>query len=121
MNIGSAIAKPVTTTLVVGVITILTLVSGVSPAGASELKGRYCAGAIVTASGKISLIWAQHVSCRTARKVSRPARHISVSNGPYRYRAHGFRCRGQYSDTLTEHVTWKCRRGSRKKVTFYQT
>ena len=121
MSMNSSIGTPARWLLALGFVFVLFALSVPQASGASKSSSRFCAGAILTPQGKISLIWGQQVSCRLARKVSRPARQINIYSGPYRYRTRGFRCVGSFDDTFTDHVTWKCKKGPRKKVSFYQT
>ena len=60
---------------------------------------------------------ATFVSCRTARQVAARSQRTSPVDGPTRYRALGFRCRGRARDTALPTMRWRCTR-SGAVVTF---
>ena len=82
-----------------------------APASAAE---RRCGGIAFTPNTEdgVYAIRARHTSCRTARRVARRARKLSITRGPYRYRARGFRCRGRLDGEGLPRVKWRCRRGA---------
>ncbi len=55
-------------------------------------------------------IRAREVGCATARRVARASRALSVAEGPYRYRARGFACRGRFEEEELPQVRWRCTR-----------
>ena len=90
-----------------------------APAEAAE---RRC-GDIAFADHSDNGVWdirARGVGCGAARRVARAAEPHGVYDGPYAYRARGFRCRGTLDDTGLARVAWRCtRRGAR--VRFVRT
>lgn len=62
-------------------------------------------------------IRARGTSCRTARKVARKVRPLSITRGPYRYRAFGYRCRGRLREDGLHRVRWRCTKRA-ARITF---
>jgi len=62
-------------------------------------------------------IVAKNASCKTARRVARASRDLNVAEGPYRYTALGFTCRGTFDDSSLPSVNWVCKR-RHARVTF---
>jgi hypothetical protein len=67
-------------------------------------------------------IRAFNLGCGVARAVARDARHVSVTRGPFRYRTHGFTCKGEPSggEVGLPAVSWRCNKPAHR-VLFRQT
>lgn len=65
----------------------------------------------------VTRIRALRASCRVARRVARASEPTSVVDGPFRYRARGFTCRGRPRDEGLPTVRWTCQR-RQARVTF---
>jgi hypothetical protein len=98
---------------------IALLIAAGLPAVPAQAAQRNCGqiGFTPNTEDGVFEIRATRVSCKTARAVARRARDTGVTNGPRRYRARGFRCRGRFDDTTLPMVHWTCRRNS-ARVTF---
>lgn len=80
---------------------------------------RIC-GSLAFSQGSEDGVWsirAVGTSCKTARRVARAVRPLSITRGPYTYRAVGYACRGKLDDEFLPVVAWRCTRGT-ARVTF---
>ena len=95
-------------------IALVVLATGLSLVRPSEAAAKRCGGIAFTPNTEdgVYAIRARATNCRTARRVARRARKLSITRGPYRYRARGFRCRGRLAGEGLPRVKWRCRRGA---------